>query len=255
MDEIREYSLRLGTAALGVGHADGFSALGAGTGLALGLLARKRGGPGQSMLTTMLNTVAHAISEDMIEYDGRAAAPAPDAGLHGLSALYRLYETADDWVFLAAPQPREWEALTNALAPYGDLATDARFATEDARTQNDATLAEALGAILRTRAGDDWERDLTAVDVACVVVAQGPPESVIMEGDDSLGHTMDIVVEMEHPAIGDYLRLTPLAGMSRSRGVTGGAPLVGQHTNAVLAEIGYSPDQIEDLRSRGIVGG
>ncbi len=105
MDEVREYSLRLGTAALGVGHADGFSALGAGTALALGLLARKRGAPGQSMLTTMLNTVAHAISEDMIEYEGRAPAATADKDLYGLSARYRLYETAEGWVFLAAPQP------------------------------------------------------------------------------------------------------------------------------------------------------
>jgi hypothetical protein len=53
-----------------------------------------------------------------------------------------------------------------------------------------------------------------------------------MEGDDSLGHTMDIVVEMEHPAIGEYLRLTPL-----------------------LAALGYTNEQVDDLRSRGVVGG
>jgi crotonobetainyl-CoA:carnitine CoA-transferase CaiB-like acyl-CoA transferase len=255
MDEIKEYSLRLGTAALGVGHADGFSALGAGTALALGLLARKRGGPGQSMLTTMLNTVAHAISEDMIEYEGRAPAPTPDAGLYGLSARYRLYETAEGWVFLAAPQPHEWEPLTRALASHADLDGDARFATEDARAQNDSALADALGAILRSRPARDWEHDLTALDVACVVVEQGPPEAVIMEGDDCLGRTMGIVVDMEHPAIGEYQRLTPLAAMSRSRGITGGAPLLGQHTDAVLAELGYTPAQVDDLRARGIVGG
>ncbi len=76
-----------------------------------------------------------------------------------------------------------------------------------------------------------------------------------MEGDDCLGRTMGILVDMEHPVIGEYPRLTPLAAMSRSEGVTGGAPLLGQHTDAVLAEIGHTPEQIADLRTRGIVGG
>ncbi len=245
MDEIREYSLRLGTAALGVGHADGFSALGAGTAMALGLLARKRGAPGQSMLTTMLNTVAHAISEDMIEYEGRAAAPTADKGLHGLSARYRLYETAEGWVFLAAPTQREFGELTAALAPYGDLGDGA----------DDDALAETLSTIFRSRPASVWERELTAQDVACVVVAETSPEAAMMEGEDCLGRTMGILVDLEHPVIGEYPRLTPLAAMSRSGGVTGGAPLLGQHTDAVLAELGYTAESIDDLRSRGIVGG
>jgi crotonobetainyl-CoA:carnitine CoA-transferase CaiB-like acyl-CoA transferase len=244
MDEIREYSLRLGTAALGVGHADGFSALGAGTAMALGLLARKRGAPGQSMLTTMLNTVAHAISEDMIEYDGRAPAPTPDEGLHGLCARYRLYATAEGWVFLAAPTQREFGELVTALAPYGDVADGA----------DDAALAETLSTIFKSRPASDWERELTAKDIACVVVAESSPEVAIMEGDDCLGREMGILVDLEHPIIGEYPRLTPLAALSRSGGVTGGAPLLGQHTDSVLAELGYTPEQIADLRARGVVG-
>ena len=255
MDDIKVNSLRLGTAALGVGNSDGFSALGAGTALALGLFARKRGGPGQSMLTTMLNTVAHAISEDMVEYEGRGPAASADEEMFGLNARYRLYETADGWVFLAAPMPRDWEPLAAALAPYGDLAGDERFATEDDRTSNDSALADALGAIFRSRPAAEWEAELTARDVACVVAANGSPDGLIMDGDDALGRTMDIVVDLEHPVIGAYPRLTPLAKLSRSGGLTGAAPLLGQHTNAVLAEIGYSAEQIDDLRARGVIGG
>jgi crotonobetainyl-CoA:carnitine CoA-transferase CaiB-like acyl-CoA transferase len=197
------------------------------------------------MLTTMLNTVAHAISEDMIEYEGRAAAPIADKGLYGLSARYRLYETAEGWVFLAAPTQREFGELTAALAPYGDLGDGA----------DDDALAETLSTIFKSRPASDWERELTAQDVACVEVAETSPEAAMMEGEDCLGRTMGILVDLEHPVIGEYPRLTPLAAMSRSAGVTGGAPLLGEHTNAVLAELGYTPEQVDDLRSRGTVGG
>ena len=50
------------------------------------------------MMTTMLSSAAHALSEDMVEYAGRAALPTPDADFMGLGALYRLYPAADGWV-------------------------------------------------------------------------------------------------------------------------------------------------------------
>jgi crotonobetainyl-CoA:carnitine CoA-transferase CaiB-like acyl-CoA transferase len=243
MDDIKTNSLRIGTAALGVGNSDGFSALGAGTALALGLLARKRGGPGQSMLTTMLNTVAHAISEDMVEYERRGDAPAPDPDLLGFHARYRLYETADGWVFLAAPTAREFDDLVAALAPYGDVDR-----TDDARC------AASLAAIFTLRPAVDWERDLTARDIACVVSERTSPDAAIMEGDDCLGRTMGIVVDLEHPVIGPYPRLTSLAHLSRSEALTGPAPLLGEHTDSVLAEIGYSEGRIAELREQGVIG-
>ncbi len=171
--------------------------------------------------------------------------------MFGLNARYRLYEAADGWVFLAAPMPRDWEPLAAALAPHGDFTRDERFATEDDRTRNDAALANVLTAIFRSRPATDWERELTAQDVACVVAEKGSPDGLIMDGDDALGRTMDIVVDLEHPVIGAYPRLTPLAKLSRSRGLTGGAPLLGQHTDAVLAEIGYSAEQIDGLARAG----
>jgi crotonobetainyl-CoA:carnitine CoA-transferase CaiB-like acyl-CoA transferase len=72
---------------------------------------------------------------------------------------------------------------------------------------------------------------------------------------DSIGRAMGIVVDLEHPVIGAYPRLAPLATLSRSEGLTGGAPLLGEQTDAVLAELGYSEDHITDLRARGVIGG
>ncbi len=135
--EVRASSLRLGAAAQAPGNADGCAALGVATALLLGLVARQQTGAGQEMLTSMLGTTAYAISEDCIAYDGRPPAMRPDPLLYGLSALYRLYDTADGWVFLAAPQEREWEPLCRALAPDADLAADTRFRTPAARRTND----------------------------------------------------------------------------------------------------------------------
>lgn len=241
LDEVKRYSMRLSTASMGVGHADGFSALGVGTAMLLGLLAKRLGAPGQAMTTSMLATMAHTLSEDMVEYAGRAEAEIPDPDLYGLGPLWRLYEAADGWVFLAAPDDGDWAALRAEL----DLA-------DDLRGDPDA-LAAALEERFRSRPAGEWEAALTALDVACAEVAKGPVDEVVMFSG-GMGALMGIVCDQTHPVMGDYQRLTPLARFSRSAGVAGPAPLCGEHTDRVLTELGYDEARITALRDAGVIG-
>jgi crotonobetainyl-CoA:carnitine CoA-transferase CaiB-like acyl-CoA transferase len=241
LEDVKRYSLRISMAAMSVGHADGFSALGVGTALMLGLLAKRRGAPGQAMMTSMLSTMAHALSEDMVEYEGRAAMAVPDPQLLGLGARWRLYETQEEWVFLAAPEREDWQALAKAM----DLAPELE--------SRDAELARALEERFRTKPARTWERELTALDIACVEVARGPVEQVVML-DGKLGETLGIVTPQTHPVIGDYPRLAPVLRFSRSGCVAGPAPLCGAHTDAVLRELGYSAAQLAELREAKVIG-
>jgi crotonobetainyl-CoA:carnitine CoA-transferase CaiB-like acyl-CoA transferase len=226
--ETRQHALRLGAAAMGAANADGCSALGVATALLLGLLARTRGAPGQELTTTMLSTLAHTLSEDMVEYDGRAPAPAPDVGLYGLGPRYRLYETADGWVFLAAPSRREWAAVVEAVG------------------------GDDVEARLRDRAATAWEAVLVPLGVACVAVARGPLEARLME-DGGIGAAAGMVVRVEHPTIGEHTRMTNPVRFSRSATRAGPGCLVGHHTDAVLREIGYPPERVAALREAGVV--
>jgi crotonobetainyl-CoA:carnitine CoA-transferase CaiB-like acyl-CoA transferase len=254
MSEVKDLSLRMGGAVMSGSNPDANSALGAATGMLLGLLARKRGAPGQSMLTTMLNTMSHVLSEAMVEYAGRGPVPTVDAQVFGFGPLYRLYAAASGtWVFLAAPSDREWDSLTRALAPYADLASDPRFTMSEDRRLHGAELAAALAGVFACRAASEWEATLLACDVACVVAEDGPSEVCIMEGADALARLEGQTVELEHPVIGKYVRLKPLVSFSRSSGLAQEAPLLGQDTAAVLTELGYSDQQIADLRGRGII--
>src|SRR5262249_24054208 len=133
------------------------------------------------------------------------------------------------------------------------LATDARFASAEQRSRNDDALAASLTGVFRARPAAEWEQLLTARDVACVEVAPGPADATIMEGDDALAARVDDLVDLEHPVLGPYRRLKPLVGFSRSTGTVTGAPLLGAHTDTVLAELGYDAASIADLRERAIV--
>jgi RNA polymerase sigma factor (sigma-70 family) len=110
----------------------------------------------------MLRTMSHVLVEDMVEYDACQPRRTADAGLHGLGARYRLYETDEDWVFLAASAPSEWDALAAGFLPHVDLAADARFADEAARVRHDDELAEVLATAFRAQSASAWEEQLLA---------------------------------------------------------------------------------------------
>jgi crotonobetainyl-CoA:carnitine CoA-transferase CaiB-like acyl-CoA transferase len=199
----------------------------------------------------MLLTTAYAVSADVLPPRPDAPARAPDAQLFGLGALYRLYETSAGWVFLAAPKPREWNALCEALLPAVRLGDDARFRTPSDREAHDGALAEALGAAFRARTAREWEGILVPRDVACAEIAPGPIARAVFY--DPIGRDAGLLAEVEHPTFGTHRRLQPIAALSRTPGEVAAAPTLGMHTESVLRELGLPAAEIDDLAARGVV--
>ena len=239
LEALKRYSMHMNSAAMGPLNADPLSAASVGTALALGVLARRRGAPGQAMLISMLSTMAHALSEEMVEYAGRPDPARPDADLCGLSARYRMYRASDGWVFLAAPRDRDWPALAAALELPERLVDD------------DEKLAAVLAERFASRVAEEWERLLVPQGVTCVEVSTKPLDGLLFS---ELGNELGVVVETTHPTLGEYPRCTPMVRFSRSRGVAGPAPLCGRDTDAVLTELGYSRARIDELRAAGVLG-
>ncbi len=250
LDEVKAGATRLSAANLTLGHADGFSGIAVATGLLLGLLARGLG-KGQATATTMLSTMSHVLSDDMVEYRHRAPVPAPDPGLHGLGALYRLYECAEGWVFLAVATDHEWASLVEVLGDPG-IACDSRFASAADRQANDGDLGSVLATAFRSKPAREWESVMVGADVACVAVESGPSHAVLMD-DDGLGRSLGMVTDVVHPVLGPHARLAPVLRFSRSATRAEGAPAIGQHTDEVLEEIGVEPEERAELRRNGVI--
>lgn len=252
LDEVKANSVRLATVNYSAfASSDALAALGVATALLLGLLARRRGKGAHVLTASMLSTVAHALSEDTVVYDGRPDTPSPDDGLHGFHALYRLYPAARGWVFLAAPQQKEWQSLTTVLGSYTHHLDDTRFATGAGRLAHDGELASILGGIFATRTAVEWEQELTAADVGCVEVTEELPESFLQK---DFGRGSGLLVDVVHPLFGKVPRLGPLVSFSRSALTPRAGRLIGQDTDAVLGELGYSTDEIARLRQQRLAG-
>ena len=241
-------------------HADPSSALGVATSALLGLSARKRTGRGQYIETTMLTSTAYALSDDFIRYEGKPPRRMPDKGQHGFHALYRLYETKDGWLFVSCPQPSEWESLCR-VAGQPELAKDPRFETEKSREANDAALTDILSEALRSRTAEQWERLFLAADLACLR-ADGPSFKAFFVQDSSVRENGFIAQTQyvdyfedkdDYVDFGEYWRHGNTVLFSDMEGVAGPPCGIGDHTQAILKESGYSEDEIQDLKAADVV--
>jgi crotonobetainyl-CoA:carnitine CoA-transferase CaiB-like acyl-CoA transferase len=225
-------------------YPDPGSGLAAATALMLGLWARHVTGVGQYLETTMLTSTGYILSNNLVRYRGAPSMVVPDRGQHGLHALYRLYPCLSGWLFVAAVNDREWEALAGALG-HGEWLTDPRFASRPSRLANDDALAALIGDLLHGRSAVAWDQILTAAGVACAVASD--------LAVDQWFERHDLLLPEDHPMVGPFWRAPPKVRLSASPARMVPPCAVGEHTRPVLRELGYSEEAVDDLVRRGVV--
>ncbi|MEZ0351961.1 CoA transferase [Mycobacterium sp. pR1184] len=231
-------------------QSDGLAALGVASTILTALVGRDRGRPINDVRTSMLATVTHALTDWVVDY---ANAPQPLVPRHdgnGLSALYRIYDTSEGRIFLAAPQAKEWQPLVIALQDFTDLAHEQRFSTPEGRVAGDDELARCLEAAFSKESAAFWERHLAAAGLGCVELYEGAPARLI-QTDPQLA--AEYAVTAVSPVFDEHLRLSPLVGLSRSEIRAPGGCLAGQHTVSVLREFGYDNETISKWQDSGVI--
>jgi crotonobetainyl-CoA:carnitine CoA-transferase CaiB-like acyl-CoA transferase len=209
------------------------------------LYHRDRTGEGQFCDTSIVNAQLLNSSYAVARPDGTGfARPHTDGMQLGYSATNRLYETRAGWLCVVAVSEGEWTRLCTALG-VAALATDARFATAAARAQNDAALAPLFEAKMRERTAAEWFQLLDAAQVPCEI---SDPTFSLGLHDDPEFKQRGWVAAYEHPFVGRLNQIGLLFDFSETPGRVQGPPLVvGQHSREILAELGYSAEQIEEL--------
>ncbi len=216
----------------------------------LGLLARERHGVGQSIYVNMLAANAYANGDDFLDYAGKQKRRAVDAELFGLGATYRLYPASSGWVFLALTTDTEWRRFCEATGA-ADLRDDDRFATLDKRREHDPALGALLAALFRSRDADAWEETLLSMDVGCVRADRVSP-GVFWARDP---HVLEngFSPRCQHARFGEYRRWGPLVTVGGAMPSYSAGALAGDCTDTILAELGHSAEEIEQLRAAKVV--
>jgi crotonobetainyl-CoA:carnitine CoA-transferase CaiB-like acyl-CoA transferase len=175
-------------------------------------------------------------------------APGPMGSAHPLNAPYQAFETADGWLNIGAANQKNWLLMLQALeAP--ELADDSRFATNFERRTNLDELDAALAPLFRTRRTANWLERFEAVGVPA-----GPVLDIAQMQRDPQTLARDMVVEVEHSRVGPVKTLGLPVKFSETPGaVLHGAPVFGEHTREILAEAGFSDEDIGRLFTEGAV--
>jgi crotonobetainyl-CoA:carnitine CoA-transferase CaiB-like acyl-CoA transferase len=247
IEEIQELSWKLGRA--NDGSNDHNASMVNSVAMLMGLYAREHTGRGQYIESNMLGANGYANVNDFFWHEGKAPRQLPDPEGYGLNALYRLYRARKGWVFLACPFEEEWRALCQAIGRH-DLFEDPRFATSEAREENDAALAEQLEQVFAAREPLEWEKLLTDADVACVH-AEDRGMYWFYDEDPHVREN-GFLTEVESARLGKFWRYSPLLSFSHTAGRAGPGPLKGEHTQAILQELGYDEEEARDFKERGI---
>lgn len=226
--------------------ADKTTAIFAAQAVTAALFARERTGEGQHIRLAMLDTmIAYLWPEAMTQYTvvGREATTPDPTARPDL-----IFETVDGYITVGTISDSEWQGFCAASGRPG-LAEDPRFNTPGGRAVNATERILLMAEIIKERPTAEWLRRLDANDV---------PSAPVLRRNEVIANEQvvarELIVELDHPDIGRVRQPVPAARFDRTPAqIHGPAPRIGEHSAAILAEIGFGAAEIEQLATEKIV--
>lgn len=226
---------------------DKVTALTAAQAMTAALLARERTGRGQHVRLAMLDAVVSFLwPEGMASHtfvrDGKAVSRPPDT-------RDLIFETADGYITAGAMSDKEWAGMVRALDK-PEWLEDERFRTPAGRMRHADARLEMTAEVMKTRTSAEWLARLDAEQVPC---APALSRHDMLTNEQIVANRL--IVESEHPHVGRTRMTRPAARFAETPAeLRLPAPMLGEHTEQVLTEIGLSAAQIADLRVSGVFG-
>lgn len=233
---------------MGMAVSDYVTGLSAGYGILGALLGREKSGDGCKVETSLLQATLSFIGETAAGYLRTGSVPNRMARVKNAHAFAFVCKDKLPIAIHCSVPEKFWLALLKA-ADRMDLANDPRFKTRDARRQNYEALESTLAPVFSAKSRAEWLQRLEANDVPAV-----PLYDVAEVLKDPQVRHLDLIEESIHPQAG---KLQFVGGPVRYDGLakekSTPPPLVGEHTAAILRELGYDQSSIDELALAGIV--
>jgi crotonobetainyl-CoA:carnitine CoA-transferase CaiB-like acyl-CoA transferase len=227
--------------------------LGAGLFAAYGILSAVIGrgitGEGQFVDASLFETAMSLSVWESAEYWGTGEVPTPIGSANRMSAPYQAVRASDRHFVIGAANPKLWAALCGVVGR-DDLLNDPRFTDNVLRIRNRGVLIEELEREFAHRTADEWVDALLAVGVPA-----GPIYNYAEALASEQAVAREMVLKIQHPVEGETRALGfPVKLSATPQQVRHPAPLLGQHTDEILGEIGLSAEAIDALRQAGAFG-
>jgi crotonobetainyl-CoA:carnitine CoA-transferase CaiB-like acyl-CoA transferase len=233
---------------VGVAVADLFTGMYATTAILAALRHRDRTGQGQAIDMALLDTQVAMLANLGANYLVTGVAPQRAGNAHQNIVPYQVFEVADGHMILAVGNDGQFAKFCD-VAGRPDLARDPRFMRNADRVRHRATLVPQLAAVMKTRTRADWLGALEAAKVPC-----GPINDLADVFTDPQVNARGMKVALDHPLAGSLeVVASPMKLSATPVQYRRPPPLLGEHTDAVLDELGLGADDIDGLRRDGAI--
>ena len=237
-----------GPVRVGIPIADLTAGLFCAMGILTALLEREKSGKGQHIETSLLQAQIFMLDFQAARYLVKGEVAKQAGNNHPTSIPTGVFKTSDGYINIATTGGRIWERCAQAIgAP--EFVTDPEYATAPARSKNRDALNAKISKLTEKKSTDTWVRELNAAGVPC-----GPIYSIDQMFEDAQVQHLGIAQDVPN-AENRHIRLVgqPVTLSRTPSKMAARPPEFGEQTNEVLAEFGFSSDEIGALRRDKVV--
>ncbi len=217
-------------------------------GILAALHARERTGLGQYIDTSLVDAGVALSAWEATEYFAGGSVPVALGSAHRMNAPYQAIRCADGYITIGGANERIFRRLCDVLG-HPEWTSMPEFADNPGRVRHREALAERISTILHDRPRAHWLALFEANDIPC-----GPINDYAQVFADPQVLARGMVVESKHPVLGHLKTLgSPIKMSGTPPDASRRAPLLGEHTDAVLTEAGVSASEVAKLRTEGVI--
>jgi crotonobetainyl-CoA:carnitine CoA-transferase CaiB-like acyl-CoA transferase len=236
-----------GPTRVGIAICDLLAGIFAAQGILLALQARHRTGRGQRVETSLIEAIISILSWSAGIYFETGKTPAPQGNHHPLSSPHGTFSAADRPFNISVGNQAMWAKFVKLIGR-PELASDERFTKPSGRLRNRAALTDEINRALNAHPADHWIE---------LFNREGIPSGPILTIEEMFKHPQiaarEMLLRMPHPVRGEFLTTGLAAKLSDTPGAIKRPPLIGEHTDEVLASRGYGAAEIASLRASGVI--
>jgi crotonobetainyl-CoA:carnitine CoA-transferase CaiB-like acyl-CoA transferase len=218
-------------------------------GILTALLEREMSGEGQWVKTSLLESQIAMLDFQAAQWLIDHKVPGQHGNEHPLTVPTGVFQTKDGYLNIAAIGQNMWTRLCEAL-DLKHLLSEAGLGSDPERVANRDRVNAAVGAVFKQRSTAEWTERLLKAGVPC-----GPIHTIDKVFADAQVEHLGIRWPMKHPQLGDIALVGQPMTLSRypRDGEAKPAPEQGNDTEAILRELGYSPQRVAELRAAFVV--